>query len=117
MNTFPGGFPICLLTVEGRKSKVSRDVPLLHIPFMENKILLASQGGLPRNPAWYYNVVASPDIAITVHGKTGHYRAVEMDAAQKQHYWPHIVAMYPDFEKYAARTERDIPIFICSPRD
>jgi len=117
MNTFPGGFPICLVTVEGRKSKVKRDVPLLHLPFMEKKILLASQGGLPRNPAWYYNVVANPHIAVTVHGSTRNYRAVEMNQQEKQRYWPHIIAMYPDFARYAARTERDIPIFICSPGD
>lgn len=115
MNTFPGGFPICLLSVEGRKSKIKRDVPLLHIPFMDKKILLASQGGLPKNPVWYYNIVSNPDIQITIHGKTSSYKAVEMTDEEKQYYLPHILSMYPDFQKYSERTERNIPIFLCSP--
>lgn len=115
MNTFPGGFAICILTVVGRKTGVPRDVPLLHMPFMDKKILLASQGGLPKNPVWYYNVVASQEIKITVYGKTKGYKAIEMTDEEKEYYLPHIVAIYPDFSMYMQRTERNIPIFLCSP--
>ena len=115
MNTFPGGFPICLATIKGRKTGVYRDTPLLHIPFMDKKLLLASQGGLPTNPVWYFNIKAHPSITITVHGVTKPYTAVQLNDKQKAEYWPHISSSYPDIDMYAARTERNIPVFICSP--
>ncbi len=112
---FPGGFPICIVHTTGRKSGRPRDIALIHLPLEDDVLLVASQGGMERHPVWYHNVVACPDIAITIGGVTTPMRARQVDTAEKQDLWPHLVSLYPDFDEYQARTDRDIPVFRCSP--
>ena len=65
MNKGPADKPICLVTMTGRKSGKKREIPLMHVPHGEQKILVASLGGISKNPVWYYNLKATPDITIT----------------------------------------------------
>ena len=116
MKNFPGGFPICIVTMIGRKSGQAREVALIHLPMEDKKLLVASQGGLDKNPVWYYNVKANPEIDIMVSGVTKSYIAEQADEEQKRQLWPHLLSLYPDFDEYQARTDRDIPVFICSPK-
>lgn len=116
MTTFPGGYPICVVGMKGVKSGVRREVGLIHIPKDNQIILIASQGGLDKNPVWYYNVKANPDIDIMiVGGQKKNYVARQISEVEKAALWPHILSIYPDFDEYQARTDREIPVFLCTP--
>ena len=71
--------------------------------------------GMNRNPVWYYNIVAHPDILIMVDGEEKAYRARRVSDEEKRDLWPHLLSMYPDFDEYQARTDRNIPVFSCQP--
>lgn len=111
-----GGAPVCLLTMTGRKSGRTLTTPLIHVPHGDDVLLVASQGGLDTHPLWYRNLVANPDVEINAFGVVRAMRARQATAEEKAALWPAIVAVHPDFDEYQARTDRDIPIMICSPR-
>lgn len=115
MNKFPGGAPICLVGMTGRKSGSRREVMLIHLPYGEQKLLVASQGGLDFDPVWYKNIIANPQVDIMAAGVQRHYSVQQATADQKRELWPHLLSLYPDFDEYQARTDRDIPVLICSP--
>lgn len=115
MNRFPNGSPICLVTMTGARSGRRRTVPLIHIPHGEDVILVASQGGMSTHPLWYHNIRAHPEVCITEGGRTRRMIARLVDDDGKAAVWPIAVAVYPDFTTYQARTERNIPVFVCSP--
>lgn len=113
MNRFIGGFPVCVVTTRGARSGKLRRIALIHLPHGDNKLLVASQGGMPINPAWYYNIKAHPEVQIMVDGEEHSYRARQVSAEEKAALWPHLLSLYPDFDEYQARTDRDIPVFSC----
>lgn len=115
MNRFIGGYPVCVVTTTGAKSGKPRRIALIHLPHGDKKLLVASQGGMDRNPVWYYNIVAHPDIRIMVDGADRSYRATQVSDEEKARLWPHLLSMYPDFDEYQARTDRNIPVFSCDP--
>lgn len=115
MKHFPGGFPICVVGMTGRKSGKRREIALIHLPYGNSKLLVASQGGMNQHPLWYYNIAANPDIDIMVEGKTRAYTARQLSDDEKRDIWPHLLSLYPDFDEYQARTDRNIPVFLCEP--
>jgi deazaflavin-dependent oxidoreductase (nitroreductase family) len=115
MNRFPNGSPICLVTMTGRRSGRRRTIPLIHVPHGEDVILIASQGGMSSHPLWFWNISANPEVSVTADGVTRRMRARRVDDAEKAALWPVALAVYPDFDEYQARTERNIPVFVCSP--
>jgi len=115
MNKFIGGYPVCIVTTKGAKTGKTRRIALIHLPHGENTLLVASQGGMPVNPVWYYNVVANPEVKIMVGGEEKTYRARQVDDEEKASLWPHLLSLYPDFDEYQARTDRNIPVFYCEP--
>lgn len=115
MTKFPGGYPICVVGMTGAKSGARREVGLIHIPKDNDIILIASQGGLDKHPVWYYNLKAHPHVDIMVAGgEKKNYVARQVSEAEKAELWPHILSIYPDFDEYQARTDREIPVFVCS---
>ena len=117
MNKGPAGKPICLVTMTGRKTGKTREIPLMHVPHGEQKILVASLAGMSKNPVWYYNLKATPDITIQADGVRRAYRAREVGPEEKATLWPVLVEAYPPYDEYQARTDRDIPVFVCDPLD
>ena len=79
-------------------------------------VLVASKGGEDRNPQWYLNLVANPEIELTIDGETRPMRARTAGPAEKAELWPAIVAAYRGYAGYQRRTTRDIPVVICEPR-
>ena len=75
--------------------------------------MVASQGGMYKNPVWYHNIVANPEILIMVDGQERAYRARQVNDDEKAALWPHLLSLYPDFDEYQARTDRNIPVFSC----
>ena len=112
-NTFPGGYPICVLGSKGAKSGAWREVALIHLPLKDKELLVASQGGQDKNPLWYHNICANPEVEVTVAGLTRKMRAERVSDDEKAKLWPHLLSLYPDFDEYQARTDRNIPVFIC----
>ncbi len=115
MNKFIGGYPVCIVTTRGAKSGKVRRIPLIHLPHGDNILLVASSGGMPKHPVWYYNIKAHPDIEIMVGSEEKTYHARQVSDEEKAALWPHLLSLYPDFDEYQARTDRNIPVFSCEP--
>jgi deazaflavin-dependent oxidoreductase (nitroreductase family) len=79
-------------------------------------VLVASKGGDDRHPFWYRNLVANPDVELTVRGRTRPMTARTATSAEKAELWPRIVTAYRGYAAYQTRTSRDIPVIICEPR-
>jgi len=109
------GRDICVATMKGAKSGKMRHVPLMYVPYKDGVILVASLGGAPKHPTWYYNLVANPDIEVHVKGQILSLRARRATTEQKAEVWPICVQHYSDYDLYQRRTQRDIPVFICEP--
>jgi deazaflavin-dependent oxidoreductase (nitroreductase family) len=111
------GMPVVELHTVGRKSGRPRST-LLTAPVIDGDriVLVASKGGDDRDPDWYRNVIAQPDIELTIDGRRRPMRARRASAAEKAELWPAVVAAYRGYGGYQHRTERDIPLVICEPR-
>lgn len=107
--------PVCLLTTTGRKSGELRTVPLLHLPDGDRVLLVASQGGLPKHPQWYRNLLTNPHVTIQVGRRRRSMTAREATPAERAELWPRLVDRYADFASYQANTSRVIPVVICEP--
>lgn len=110
------GYDVCLVTMTGAKSGKQRVIPLMYVPYQEGVIIVASQGGAPKNPVWFNNLLVHPDIDVQYKAKKMKLRARRVDAEEKASVWPVCCEHYPDYAVYQQRTERDIPVFICEPR-
>lgn len=113
---FRGGAPVGLLSTIGRKSGQRRTLPLLYLKDGERIVLVASQGGAVRHPIWYLNLDANPDVEFQIGAELRKYRARRSSAEEKAAFWPRLCAMYPDYDSYQKRTDRDIPVVILEPR-
>lgn len=114
---FLRGAPVLLLTSTGRKSGVRRTTPLIYLADGERLVLVASKGGMSHSPAWYHNLMAHPECEVQIGGETRAMTARRADAAEKAALWPKLLAIYRDYDDYQARTARDIPVVILTPRD
>lgn len=112
---FLRGVPMCLLTTTGRRSGAERVAPLVYLRDGEDVVVVASQGGLPRHPDWFFNVTANPSVRIELPGTAFDATARVADAQERARLWPMLVEMYPCFEVYQARAVREIPVVICTP--
>ncbi|MCU0267637.1 MAG: nitroreductase family deazaflavin-dependent oxidoreductase [Acidimicrobiales bacterium] len=112
---FLRGAPVCLVTTVGRKSGQPRTVPLLYLAHGEDVVIVASKGGMSHHPLWYLNLQADPAVTIEIGARKQRMVARTASAEEKDALWPRLVAMYRDYDSYQARTERDIPVVICSP--
>jgi F420H(2)-dependent quinone reductase len=109
------GAPICLVTMTGHRSGKRKTIALMYTPHGQDVLLVASLGGAPQHPLWYYNLKADPHIEIQVGGLRRHMLAREAPLEEKRALWPVAVANYKSFADYQKRTTREIPLFICSP--
>lgn len=111
-----GGGDICVVKMTGAKSGQPRELPLMYVPYKDGLILVASFAGGPHHPTWYYNLIAHPDIEVSLRGKQLLLVARRASAEEKAAVWPLCVQHYRDYDLYQRRTTRDIPVFICAPR-
>lgn len=112
-SAFPWGIPVCLLTTTGRKSGQPRISPLLFLEDGDRVVLVASQGGLPKNPMWYLNIRANPDVTIQIESRIRKMRARVATDEERAELWPRLVDLYADFDNYQSWTDRQIPVVIC----
>lgn len=114
LNTIEGS-EICVLTVIGAKTGKTRKYPLMYVPYEQGVLLVASRGGAPNNPAWYYNVKNARQIGIHHRGRHLLLSPRQATVEEKSQLWPICVAAYPSYGDYQAWSSRDIPVFICLP--
>jgi deazaflavin-dependent oxidoreductase (nitroreductase family) len=105
------------LTTIGRKSGQPRRT-MLTSPISDDTrvVLVASKGGDDRDPQWYRNLSANPDVEVTIGGATREMRARTASPEEKAALWPDIVAAYKGYAGYQQRADREIPVVICEPR-
>ena len=111
------GMPGVELQTIGRKSGSPRSTMLTSPIHDENRVvLIASKGGDDRDPQWYRNLTANPDVEVTMNGETRAMRARTASPEEKAALWPDIVAVYKGYDSYQKKAGRDIPVVICEPR-
>jgi len=109
------GRPVVLLTTRGAKSGKLRKVPLMRVEHESKYAIVASLGGAPKNPVWYYNVKANPHVELQDGTVSRDYKAREVTGEEKAVWWERAVAAYPDYAEYQKKTTREIPVFVLEP--
>jgi deazaflavin-dependent oxidoreductase (nitroreductase family) len=110
-----GKSPILLLNTVGRKSGRKRTSPLLYVMDGEDFVIIASKGGAPTHPAWYLNLRANPEATVEVGDREVRVRAERTAPEEKARLWQKMVEMYPTYDDYQRKTEREIPLLILRP--
>lgn len=109
------GRPVILLTTVGAKTGKLRKTPLMRVEHGGDYAIVASLGGAPKHPVWYYNVTKNPDVELQDGTRTGDYRAREVFGEEKATWWRRAVEVWPDYEEYQRKTDREIPVFVLTP--
>jgi len=105
-----GRAPFMMLTTKGRKTGQPRTTPVLYLEDGPDLIVVASFGGNDMHPAWYLNLLDRPEAEILIHGERRRVVARKVTAEEKAVIWPRLVRMYPNFNAYQQRTNREIPL-------
>jgi len=110
------GATALLLTTTGRKSGQVRTTPLIYASDGENFIVIASKGGAPTHPAWYLNASQAPEVEIQVKDKVMKATASTARGEERERLWSLATRVWPNFDQYAGRTDRLIPVVKLTPR-
>lgn len=106
------GLPNLMLTVAGRKSGIARSTPLLYVPYGDDQLIAGSYFGGPSMPVWVANVRAAEQVTVKIKGVSHVATPREIGDDERDALWAHMVETWPNFAKYADRTDRKIPIFL-----
>jgi deazaflavin-dependent oxidoreductase (nitroreductase family) len=109
------GKPVIIVTSTGAKSGKIRKTPLMRVEHDGRYALIASQGGAPQHPTWYFNLVADPQVKIQDGPEPRDMVVRELSGAERAEWWERAVAAWPDYAGYAERTDREIPVFLAEP--
>jgi F420H(2)-dependent quinone reductase len=109
------GKPIILLTTIGAKTGKVRKTPLMRVEHDGQYAVVASLGGAPKNPVWYYNIKAHPRVELQDGDVTKEYEAREVTGDEKAVWWERAVEAWPDYAEYQTKTDRQIPVFVLTP--
>ena len=108
--------PVIILWTRGRHSGKVRKTPLMRVEHDGKYAVVASLGGAPKHPVWYWNVHDDPDVSLQDGADVRDYRARELSGDEYAQWWDRAVAAYPPYEEYQQKTERVIPVFVLEPR-
>ena len=104
------GRPLLLLTTTGARSGQRRTTPMMYVPDGERLLVIASNAGAPSHPAWYYNLLAHPQVTVEVGRETFDATALVTEGAERQRLWASIVEKNPFFADHQAKITREIPV-------
>ena len=104
--------PVVILTSRGASSGKVRKTPLMRVEYGGTYAVVASQGGAPAHPLWYFNLKAHPHVELQDGPEKSERTARQVTGDEKAVWWERAVAAYPDYADYQARTERQIPVFV-----
>ena len=111
------GKPVILLTSVGAKSGKIRKTPLMRVEHDGEYAVIASLGGAPTHPVWYYNLAANPHVELQDGAVKKDYQAREVSGTERDAWWERAVAAWPDYASYQTKTTRKIPVFVLTPVD
>jgi deazaflavin-dependent oxidoreductase (nitroreductase family) len=106
------GTTILLLTTTGRTSGRTYVHPLIFREWEGDYLIVASKGGAPEPPAWYLNLQANPDVEVQIKGEKFRARARTASAEEKPKLWKLMTEVWPDYDEYQRKTEREIPVVV-----
>ena len=109
------GKPVILLTTVGAKSGKIRKTPLMRVEHDGEYAVVASLGGAPKHPVWYFNIKANPRVELQDGTETRDYEAREVVGDEKAIWWERAVEAWPDYADYQRKTDREIPVFVLTP--
>lgn len=109
------GLPVILLTTRGARSGKIRKTPLMRVEHAGRYAVVASQGGAPKHPVWYFNITADPRVELQDGPRKQDMTAREVTGAEKAEWWERAVAAYPPYAEYQEKTSREIPVFVLEP--
>jgi len=109
--------PLLLLTTTGARSGERRTTPVMYISDGDRLLVIASNAGAPKNPDWYYNLVAHPEVTVEVRKETFEATTLVMEGEERQKLWSRIVDLYPFFSEHQTKTTRQIPVIALSRRE
>jgi len=104
--------PLLLLTTMGAKSGQARIAPLAYVKDADRLIIIASKGGAPANPDWYYNLLANPSVTVEVGTERFQARASIVESPDRERFYAQMVEKIPVFGEYQQKTSRQIPVFV-----
>lgn len=106
------GRTLLILHTIGAKSGQERINPVAYVPDGDRLVIIASKGGAPTNPGWYYNLLANPLVTVEVGTETFQVRAAVTEEPERTRLYDKMVAMMPVFDEYRHRTQRKIPVIL-----
>jgi F420H(2)-dependent quinone reductase len=109
------GKPVIILTSVGARSGKLRKTPLMRVEHDGGYAVVASLGGAPKHPVWYYNLTANPHVELQDGAVRKDYRAREAHGDERAAWWERAVAAWPDYAAYQEKTSRTIPVFVLTP--
>ena len=104
--------PVIVLTSRGARSGKLRKTPLMRVEHGGRYAVVASKGGAPEHPVWYYNLVADPHVELQDGPQKSDMVAHELHGDEKAEWWRRAVEAYPDYAEYQKKTDREIPVFL-----
>jgi deazaflavin-dependent oxidoreductase (nitroreductase family) len=112
------GLPVIIVTSRGNRTGKLRKTPLMRVEHDGEYALVASMGGAPAHPVWYYNLMADPETVMIQDGPEPFgVRVRELSGEERAQWWQRAVAAYPPYAEYQAKTDRQIPVFLATRRD
>ncbi len=109
------GVPCLVLTTTGRKTGKERKFALIYQEHEGNYVIVASKGGAANHPGWYLNLVDNPDVTVQVGADKFPAKARTASGAERAALWSKMAVIWPDYDKYQANTEREIPVVVLEP--
>ena len=111
------GVPALILTTTGRRSGEERPIPLIYGMNGENPMVVASKGGADHPPAWYLNMRDQPDVQVQIRGDSFTASARDATPEEKPELWKQMAQIWPDYDNYQRKTDREIPVVVLERRD
>jgi deazaflavin-dependent oxidoreductase (nitroreductase family) len=109
------GLPVVVVTMRGNKTGGVRKTPVMRVEHDGEYALVASKGGAPTHPVWYYNLKAAPDDVMIQDGSEPHrFHVRELTGDERAEWWARAVAAYPPYAEYQKHTDRVIPVFLAT---
>ena len=111
------GMPVVIITSTGAKTGQIRKTPLMRVEHEGSYAAVASQGGAPKHPTWYFNLVADPHVEVQDGSVKQKMLAREVTGEEKAQWWERAVAAFPNYADYQEKADREIPLFVLDPAE
>jgi len=111
------GLPVVIITNRGARSGKLRKTPVMRVEHDGRYAAVASQGGAPTHPYWYYNLRANPQVELQDGSRKQDMTAREVSGDERARWWERAVAAYPPYAEYQQKTTRQIPVFVLEPAE